>query len=149
MVAICKCFCYTLSMKDRRPASCPLVFSLEIFGDKWSLVILRDVLFTGKSHFREFLASEEKIATNILSARLATLVAEGMLTREDDPSHKNGAIYKPTKKALDFVPALIAIMQWGAAYNPAIDVAVADIDKIINKPDQLHSETLAKFANVR
>jgi DNA-binding HxlR family transcriptional regulator len=83
-------------MKKRSPTICPIVFSLDIFGDKWSLVILRDLLIVGKCHFREFLASEEKIASNILSKRLELFIENGLFTKHDDPKNKSAAIYNPT-----------------------------------------------------
>lgn len=104
-------------MKKRTPTACPVVFSLDIFGDKWSLIILRDVLFAQKSHFRQFLTSQEKIASNILSARLEALVADGLLTKQADPKNKSAAIYKPTQKTLDLLPMFIELLRWGDTYN--------------------------------
>lgn len=80
-------------MTDDHRSGCPINLSLEVFGDKWSLLIIRDMIFGGKRHFRELLRSQEGISTNILADRLKTLVEIGMLTKADDPSHKQKAIY--------------------------------------------------------
>jgi DNA-binding HxlR family transcriptional regulator len=133
-------------MKMRSPTICPVVFSLDIFGDKWSLVILRDILLRGKSHFREFLASEEKIASNILSSRLETLVAEGLLTKENDSTNKSAAIYKPTQKTLELVPMLLELMRWGIKYNPHSDTTGPVMSELLNNPKRLHKRIVDKFS---
>ena len=134
-------------MKKRSPTVCPIVFSLDILGDKWSLVILRDILMRDKSHFRQFLASEEKIASNILSDRLESLAKDGLLTREEDPSNKSAAIYKPTKKALELLPMLFELMRWGIAYNPDVDTSGPVMRQLLQDPDGLHVGILKKFGH--
>ena len=134
-------------MKKRSPTICPIVFSLDIFGDKWSLVILRDILLRNKSHFREFLASEEKIASNILSDRLESLLRDGLLTRKRDEANKSAAIYTPTKKALDLVPMIFELMRWGIAYNPNADTTGPVMRQLLNDPKGLHARTLEKFGH--
>jgi len=94
-------------------SGCPINLSLEVFGDKWSLLVLRDMIFGGKRHFRELLKSEEGIASNILADRLKMLLEEGMLTRRDDPSHKQKAIYSLTEKAIQLVPIMAHLGSWG------------------------------------
>jgi DNA-binding HxlR family transcriptional regulator len=89
---------------DDHRSGCPINLSLEVFGDKWSLLILRDMMFGGKRHFRELLRSEEGISSNILADRLRKLLGEGMITRADDPSHKQKAIYSLTEKSIALVP---------------------------------------------
>ncbi len=106
---------------------------------------MRDILFGGKRHFREFLASEEKIATNILSARLASLVSSGMLTREDDAANKCAAIYQPTQKALALLPVLFELMRWGVVFNPNADTRDPLIRQVLEDPAGLHARTLEKF----
>ena len=86
-------------MPSTEPRSyCPINLSLEIFGDAWTLLVLRDMMFAGKRHFRELLQSDERISSNILADRLARLVEHGLLTKSDDPTHKQKAIYAPTDK---------------------------------------------------
>jgi len=103
-------------MKKNR-SDCPIGCSLDVFGDKWSLLIIRDIMLRGKSSYSEFLESEEKIATNILVNRLNLLEAEKILTKQVSPKNKSKFIYSLTKKGIDLLPILIEIMDWGAKYN--------------------------------
>jgi DNA-binding HxlR family transcriptional regulator len=97
-------------------SGCPINLSLEVFGDRWSLIILRDMIFGGKRHFRELLnGSIEGIASNILADRLKRL---GMLTKADDPSHKQKAIYSLTEMAITLVPILAHLGAWGRVWLP-------------------------------
>jgi DNA-binding HxlR family transcriptional regulator len=100
-------------------SGCPINLSLEVFGDRWSLLILRDVVFGGKRHFRELMRSEEGIASNILSERLKRLVAEGMLTKSPDPTHRQKAVYSLTEKAIALVPVFATLGAWGSRYLPS------------------------------
>src|ERR1700709_2864328 len=90
---------------DKR-SDCPLSSTLELVGDKWSLLIIRDMLFFGKSTYNEFLDSNEKISTNILSARLIRLVEAGFITYSGPPKRKK---YAPTKMGLDLKPVIEAV----------------------------------------
>ena len=145
VVAKGKHFPYVRAVKKRSPTICPIVFSLDIFGDRWSLVILRDILLRNKSHFREFLASEEKIASNILSDRLESLVRDGLLTRESDAANKSAAIYKPTEKALALLPMLFELMRWGIVYNHNVDTNGPVMRQLTSDPEGLHASIMEKF----
>lgn len=103
--------------KDHR-SGCPINLSLEVFGDKWSLLVLRDMMFGGLRHFRELLRSEEGIASNILADRLRRLVEEGMITKRGDPTHKQKAIYSLTEKSIALVPIFAELGAWGSKYLP-------------------------------
>ena len=98
---------------------CPINLSLEIFGDSWTLLILRDMIFGGRRHFRELLESQEGIASNILADRLRMLVERGILTRADDPTHKQKAIYSLTEAGIALVPIFAEIGAWGSEFLPA------------------------------
>ena len=104
---------------DGHRSYCPINLSLEIFGDRWSLLVLRDMMFSGKRHFRELLASDEAIASNILSDRLKLLVEHGILTKADDPTHKQKAVYSLTEKGIALLPIIVQIGAWGSRYVPA------------------------------
>ncbi len=134
-------------MKNRSPTICPIVFSLDIFGDRWSLVILRDILLRDKRHFRELLASDERIASNILSDRLETLVRDGLLTREADSTNNSAAIYKPTRKALELLPMLFELMRWGIRYNPNADTSGPVMQQLLKDPEGLHARIMEKFSS--
>jgi DNA-binding HxlR family transcriptional regulator len=97
---------------------CPINLSLEIFGDSWSLLVLRDMMFAGKRHFRELLRSDEQISSNILAERLTRLVDNGLLTRTGDPTHKQKAIYSLTEKGITLLPIIVQIGAWGSRWVP-------------------------------
>lgn len=102
---------------DKKRSDCPISCSLEVFGDKWSLLIIRDVMLRGKMSYSEFLISEEKIASNILVNRLSVLEEEGILVKEVSPANKSKHLYRLTQKGADLLPIVIEIMDWGAKYN--------------------------------
>jgi DNA-binding HxlR family transcriptional regulator len=91
----------------------------ELLGDRWTLIVLRDIMFGGSTHFRELLTNSiEGIASNILSARLSKLVGAGLLTRDDDPTHKQKIEYHLTEAAIELVPVIAALGDWGARWLP-------------------------------
>ena len=106
-------------MASTEPRSyCPINLSLEIFGDAWTLLVLRDLMFSGKRHFRELLQSDERISSNILADRLALLVKHGILTKSDDPTHKQKAIYSLTEKGIALLPIIVQIGAWSSRWVP-------------------------------
>lgn len=104
--------------KITRRSNCPVAFALDIFGDKWSLLIVRDIMFSGKKSYGEFLSSDEHIATNILAQRLAWLECAQIINKTVDPQDKRKDIYSLTPKGLDFLPVMLEIVQWSAKYDP-------------------------------
>lgn len=95
---------------------CPINLTVELLGDRWTLLVLRDIMFADRRYFRELLrGSEEHITSSILADRVERLVAAGVLTREDDPTHVQKARYTLTEKGIDLVPVMVTIAQWGAA----------------------------------
>lgn len=107
-------------MQDiERRSGCPINLAMEVLGDRWSLVVIRDMMFGNRRHFRELLTrSEEGIASNILAARLKRLVALGLVTRRDDPSHSQKAIYSLAEPAIQLVPVLAMLGAWGRRHLP-------------------------------
>lgn len=95
-------------------SDCPVNFAVETLGDKWSLVILRDMIFWGKKTYGEFLKSDEKIATNILAGRLEYLEKEGLITKARDQRDKRKDIYSPTEQAIALVPMFLEMIAWSA-----------------------------------
>ena len=121
-------------MASTEPRSyCPINLSLEIFGDSWTLLVLRDMMFAGKRHFRELMQSDEHIASNILADRLARLVEHGLLTKSDDPTHKQKAIYSLTEKAIVLLPFVVQIGAWGARWVPDAKKLDAAARKIVRE----------------
>ncbi|MES3000409.1 MAG: helix-turn-helix domain-containing protein [Pseudomonadota bacterium] len=105
-------------MRDDQRSTCPISTGLELIGDRWTLLVIRDLMFAGKRRFREFLQSEEAISSNILADRLNALVGNGLVTREADPSHAQKAIYSLTERGLELLPVLIAISAWTQKHEP-------------------------------
>jgi Predicted transcriptional regulators len=104
---------------DQR-SGCPINLTVEVLGDKWSLVVLRDIMFGGFRTYRDLHGNSlEGIATNILASRLKHLVEEGFLTAAPDPGHKQRTIYSLTEKAIALVPIMAQLGAWGARYLPA------------------------------
>ncbi|MDQ0643431.1 winged helix-turn-helix transcriptional regulator [Microbacterium murale] len=104
---------------DAHRSGCPINLSLEVFGDRWSLLVLRDIMFGNRRHFGELLAnSDEHIASNILANRLARLVDLGMLSRAADPSHKQKVIYSLTEPSIQLVPVFAHLGAWGRRHLP-------------------------------
>ena len=106
----------------KRRSGCPISFSLDLLGDKWTLLVLRDLVFMRKRHFRDFLDSPEGIATNILTRRLRTLECAEIITRRPDPDNARQVIYELTAKGLDLIPVLLDLIIWGARYDPETGV---------------------------
>ncbi|MCC6287382.1 MAG: helix-turn-helix transcriptional regulator [Chitinophagaceae bacterium] len=109
--------------KQKRRSDCPISYALEIFGDKWTLLIVRDLMFKGKHYYGEFLQSEEKIATNVLADRLALLEEANIVVKRVDPAHGSKFIYKLTQKGIHLLPVLVDVIMWSAKYdkNSAVD----------------------------
>jgi len=136
-------------MNEIEGKNCPIFFSLEIFGDKWSLVILRDILHFEKKHYNEFLDSEEGISTNILADRLKRLEEQGIISKRKDPDNKKQFIYSPTHKCLDLVPLILEIAVWGAKYDPNTKAPPEEMAKIRDNRKQYIESIRDKFKNVR
>ena len=100
-----------------RRSTCPISASLEVLGDRWSLLIVRDMLFAGAKTYKQFLASDEKIATNILASRLTTLQQAGIITSEQNPDDGRSLRYRLTNKGLDLLPVLMELSAWGTKYE--------------------------------
>lgn len=106
-------------MNQHHRSGCPINLTLEVVGDKWSLIVLRDMMFGNRRHFRELLTqSQEGIASNILADRLKRLLEDGLITKVDDPSHKQKAIYSLTEMAIELLPVFAQIGAWGRKWLP-------------------------------
>lgn len=102
---------------NRRRSACPINLTLETLGDRWSLIVLRDIMFGRNPTFRALLAdSIEGIASNILADRLKRLVENGLLSRCGDPQHKQRVVYSLTEKAIDLVPLLTVMTSWALSH---------------------------------
>ncbi len=116
----------TTSKEDLR-SHCPVNYGVEIFGDRWSLLIIRDIVFAGKKTYGQFLKSEEGIATNILASRLAFLEEQRVLSKSPSPTDRRKDFYSLTEKGLDLIPILLNIILWSAQHD-AKSYALPDKD---------------------
>ncbi|HEX8885719.1 MAG TPA: helix-turn-helix domain-containing protein [Noviherbaspirillum sp.] len=109
---------------------CPVNFALETFGDAWSLLIVRDIVFWGKRTYKEFLASDEAISTNVLAARLAHLEQRGILVREPHANDRRREVYTLTEKGLGLIPVLLEMSGWSARNDPDTTAPQAFVDAV-------------------
>ncbi|SOD99215.1 winged helix-turn-helix transcriptional regulator [Spirosoma fluviale] len=101
-----------------RRSTCPINYSVEIFGDKWMLLLLRDIMFNGKNSFLEFRASDEKISSAVLTEKLNMLLNEGIVSKVTSPKNASKFLYLLTDKGIELVPVMVEILSWGSTYNP-------------------------------
>lgn len=101
---------------NKKRSNCPLSCSLDVFGDKWSLLIIRDLMFGKKCTYKDFLNSDEGIATNILASRLKILEENGLIEKSAHPDSKAKILYRLTQKGRDLLPIIIEIYIWSEKY---------------------------------
>ena len=103
-------------MKSR----CPIHASLAVLGDRWTLLVVRDLMFAGYRTFNEFLRSAEGVATNVLADRIKGLLDAGVITKAPDPEHGRKWIYSLTPKGVDLAPVLLELNRWGTTYEDGV-----------------------------
>jgi len=130
---------YFMDMVKKR-SNCPLSCSLDIFGDKWSLLIIRDLIFYKKCTYGDFLKSEEGIATNILASRLQSLEENKIIEKLDHPESKAKVLYRLTQKGIDLLPILIEVQLWAEKY-----LTIPDDIKAIIKEAKKDKDGFIKF----
>ncbi len=101
----------------KRESGCPIAFGLDTFGDRWSLLVIREIMLRGKRTYSEFLEADEGIATNILINRLKHLEAEGIIEKSRDPDNRRSFIYTLTKKGRDLAPIILEIILWSGEHD--------------------------------
>ena len=125
--------------KPQRRSSCPVNASLEILGDRWSLLIIRDLMLRSYRAYKEFLSSDEGIATNILAERLQRLEAAGIISTNRDAEDRRKVVYRLTAKGIDLAPIVVELILWGAQHE-ATDAPPAAIRKMRARREQFLSE---------
>ena len=113
-----------------RQSGCPVAYSLDVFGDKWTLVVIRDMLMVGKRHYGEFLESPERIASNVLADRLKRLEDAGIVSKETDPSSQSKIIYKLTPKGVELIPLILEVVLWGTKHATHTTTPIELVRKI-------------------
>ena len=101
-----------------QPNQCPIRYGVGVFGDRWSLLIIRDMMFRGSTRFQDFLDASEGISTNVLSDRLSWLEAQQIVSRRKDPANGRRVIYELTDKGRDLLQILLTVIGWAEKYDP-------------------------------
>lgn len=126
--------------RENYRSHCPINYSQETFGDKWSLLIIRDLMFKEKKYYGEFLNSGEKISTNILADRLEKLEANELITKAIDKENNSKIIYALTQKGVDLLPMLLEMIAWGAKYDNQTEAPDEFIERLKIDKDSLIRE---------
>ncbi|MFC0118724.1 winged helix-turn-helix transcriptional regulator [Pseudoalteromonas xiamenensis] len=129
-----------------RRSDCPISNVLDLVGDKWSLLILRDLLFFNKKSYSDLQNSDEKVASNILSNRLEKLEQEGLIAKQQDEKDKRKKIYTLTEKGVDMLPILLDMILWSAKYSPDTNIPVTLVNRARDDRDGLLEELRNRVA---
>lgn len=129
---------------SKRRSGCPVSVSLDLLGDRWSLLIVRDLMVRGYRTFKEFLTSGEGIATNVLADRLRKLRASGIVSEEVDPADGRKVNYRLTEKGIDLAPVLLDLLIWGARHEPT-GAPCEVIAKMAENRDELLAEVRRRW----
>ncbi|MBT4933181.1 MAG: helix-turn-helix transcriptional regulator [Rhodospirillaceae bacterium] len=116
-------------------SGCPVAFALDTFGDRWSLLVIRDLMLRGNETYGEFLESGEGIATNVLADRLKGLEAEGIIDKSPDPDNRRRNIYRLTDKGLDLAPVVMEMIRWAGKYDSSREARKGNVRLIENDSD--------------
>ncbi len=136
---------WTMSRKMARRSHCPITFALDLIGDKWSLLILRDIIFKDKNKYKDFLNAGEGISTNILTSRLVQLEKEEFIVKKDDPDNGKQFLYEPTVKSLDLIPVMLELMRWSGKYDPKTAAPVEFLREVDVNSKKVNNKIRRKF----
>lgn len=131
--------------KNKRRSDCPISFAMDTLGDKWSLLIIRDLMFNEKQYYSEFIQSAEKISTNILADRLLRLETEGLITKVQDEVNLSKYKYSLSKKGQDLLPMLLDIIAWSAKYDAHTGISKKFVKRLEKDKVGLTKEILEKL----
>ncbi len=127
-----------------RRSDCPISNALDFVGDKWSLLILRDLIFFGKQSYSELKNSDERMATNILSSRLEKLENDGLITRQVDINDKRKKVYAVTEAGKDMLPIMLEMIVWGSKYDPDTNAPQQLVKRVKNDRENLINDLLKR-----
>ena len=130
--------------KSKRRSGCPVSISLELLGDKWTLLVIRDLMVRGYRTFKEFQSSSERIASNILADRLQKLEAAKIVTTEIDPTDARKVNYRLTQRGIDLAPLLMDLLIWGARHEKT-GAPEGLADKMESQRDAFIAETRRRW----
>lgn len=137
----------TKMRKIEKRSDCPISYSLDILGDKWTMLVLRDIALADKHFFKDFLDAGEGMATNVLSDRLKMLDEYGIIKSEQYHQNKTMKYYSLTEKGAELIPILVELWVWGARHDPETSVSKENLDKRLSKKDQIIASYKAKNEN--
>lgn len=135
-------------MKQRASSAwngCPVRYAAGLFGDKWTLILLRDLLFKGRRYFGDFTDEDESIATNMLADRLKHLVDSGFVEKTQDVNNGKKFVYVLTQKGLDLLPVMIEIFKWSQTHDEATYLSAEFIEKIERSPAKYKRQILKEI----
>jgi len=124
---------------------CPINYGLEHFGDKWSLLIIRDLMFKGKRHYNEFLESNERVSTSVLGNRLKNLEKSGVITRGEDEVKKSRIKYSLTQKGIDMLPFMVDLISWSGIHDAQTEAGIEFLTHAKEDRDNLIQSIKAKL----
>lgn len=124
---------------------CPVNYGLEHFGDKWSLLVIRDLMFKGKRHYNEFFESDEKVSTSVLGDRLKSLEESGIIKKGEDDVKKSRIKYSLTEKGISLLPIMIEIIVWSGEFDKKTAAGQDFLNKAINHRADLIKEIEKKL----
>lgn len=133
---------------SKKRSDCPISSSLDIWGDKWSLIIVRDLMFAKQCTYGDLLKSEEKIATNILASRLQSLEENGIISKSDHPDSKAKFLYKLTQKGIDLLPLMVEINLWADKYYELPAKRKEDLKEVKKDKEQYIKTALSNLKQV-
>jgi DNA-binding HxlR family transcriptional regulator len=135
---------------DRMPTTprsrCPISLALDLIGDRWTLIILRDLIMRGRTRYQDLLDAEEGIATNVLADRLRRLEDAKVITKRRDPDNGKQFIYAPTEKGLDLLPVLFDLMHWSSKHDKRTDQSIPFLKRLRSNESALRRDILKRFA---
>ena len=131
--------------KTKHWAGCPVRFGMSQFGDKWSFLIIRDLMFKGRKYFHEFLDAGEGISTNILAGRLADLEHNGLISKRQDSVKRSKNVYRLTEKGIALMPMMLAMIDWAEKYDSQTEVPPEFINKLRESPEALREALLRQL----
>jgi len=128
--------------KTKSWSGCPVRFGMSQFGDKWSFLIIRDLMFKGRKYYHEFIEAGEGISTNVLATRLVDLESNGIVNKSRDPVKGSRFIYTLTEKGIALMPMMLAMIDWAEKFDPATEVPEDFIKELRDDPDKLQQDVL-------
>lgn len=138
---------FMVDKKTKSWAGCPVRFGMSQFGDKWSFLIIRDLMFKGRKYYNEFLEAGEGISTNILASRLVDLECNGIVVKRRDTIKRSKYIYSLTDKGIALMPMMLAMIDWAEKYDELTEVPLEFVQQLRQNPKQLQQKLLDQLEN--